>query len=132
MEAHAQGFKAAWALAVMEVESTWNPKAERPEKKRHTKSVGLFQLFYPTAVEMEKKRGTNRVTSFESLHDVDLNVELGIEHLVKCQDKFGANLEKILCCYNAGPSATEACNSGWVQHHIAKVTKSLSKYRRVK
>jgi len=129
-ESRLHGVKSSLALAVMEVESTWNVNAERIERGGRTKSIGLFQLYYPTAVEMERKRGSNRVRSFADLRDVDVNVELGVEHLAKCERKFH-DLSRVLCCYNAGPYAkAAACESEWVQNYERKFRLAVRKYHR--
>lgn len=63
------------ALAVVEVESTWNPNSIRKEKKGDTVSVGLFQMYLPTAKHYGFKGNA------ESLKEPSININLGVNYL---------------------------------------------------
>jgi len=116
------------ALSVAEVESSWNPKKERQEKKGNTVSVGLFQMYYPTAQEYGYK-GTP-----DGLKNPDVNIKLGVKHLARCQAKYGADVRRVACCHNAGIHIRDSVcvNDPWVIHYENKVEKAFQTYRGVK
>jgi soluble lytic murein transglycosylase-like protein len=108
----------AVALAIAETESNFNPNAIRPEPRHKTFSVGLFQMFIPTA------RSMGFAGTMDMLKNPKVNIRLGLRHLQKCVERFGPdNLEKIACCHNAGPAVEESfCDSDeGVQDYIEKV-----------
>lgn len=115
--AAASGVDPATALAIVEQESSFNPKAIRPEPKFHTFSVGLFQMFVPTARNMGF-RGPIR-----KLYEVALNTKLGIAHLKECTDRFGSDTGLIACCHNAGPAVKVAfCSThAWTARYVKDV-----------
>ena len=85
----------ALALAIVEIESGFNPKALRPEKKLKTASVGLFQVLHTTAVGLGF-RGT-----IEALKHPATNIQYGLRYLAMCQ----GSLKQVACCYQAGTAA---------------------------
>lgn len=118
----------AIALALVEVESTWNPNKVRVEPKGHTVSVGLFQMYYPTAKDMGYK-GTP-----EGLKNPETNIQLGFKHLAKCQRRYGNDVRRVACCHNAGFYTRESVckNDGWVIHYQDKVEKAYTEYKNFK
>lgn len=114
--AEAHGLEPALVLAVAEVESNFNNRALRYEPKFKTYSVGLFQLFYPTAKAMGFKG------SVQELMNPSVNTRLGVLHLKQCSDRFSAP-EKIVCCHNAGIAVKEsACvNNSRISAYVKKV-----------
>lgn len=118
----------AIALAVAQEESTWNPDKERPEPKGNTFSVGLFQMYMPTAKDMGFKG------SKEGLKNPDINIRLGVEHLAKCQRKYGNDVRRVACCHNAGIHIRDSVcrNDGWVIHYENKVERSYKEFKNYK
>ena len=121
--AQAHGLEPALVLAVAEVESNFNHKALRYEPKFKTYSVGLFQLFYPTARSMGFK-GT-----VEELMNPSVNTRLGVLHLKKCAERFD-DPEHIICCHNAGFAVkVSACtNNSHIRAYVKKVTNSYKNW----
>lgn len=113
------------ALSIAEVESSWVPTKVRPEKKGNTVSVGLFQMYFPTAIEMGFKGDA------EGLKNPDKNISLGVRHLARCEAKYGNNVRRVACCHNAGLHARESVchNDPWVIHYEDKVQKAYQTYR---
>lgn len=116
------------ALSIAEVESTWNPNKVRKEKKGNTVSVGLFQMYYPTAKHMGFKGAS------DGLKNPDVNIILGVKHLAQCQRKYGNNPRRIACCHNAGLHIRDSVchNDDWVVHYQNKVEKAYSNYKTFK
>ena len=75
-------------MGVIEVESTFNPKA------RNGHSLGLMMIDAPS------HRGKFRRA--QDLYDPDLNVRLGVEYLKELYEKFGSR-EAAIMAYNVGP-----------------------------
>lgn len=107
----------ALALAVAEVESGFNPDAKRYEPKFKTWSMGLFQIFVPTARTLGFKGDVK-----ELLRPMQ-NIELGIRHLQSCTERFKTNVAKIACCHNAGVAVVESVcrNNEGVKDYVGKV-----------
>jgi soluble lytic murein transglycosylase-like protein len=102
------------------------PWKERPEPKKHSISVGLFQMFLPTARDM------GFTGDVEQLKDTDTNVNLGVQYLAKCSVRFH-NVRGIACCHNAGVNTRRSVcqNDSWVVHYENKVEKAYRKYSHV-
>lgn len=113
------------ALAIAEVESNFNPNVELYEPKFKTFSVGLFQMFLPTA------RSYGFSGTKQSLKNPNTNIRLGMLHLTKCSERFDGNVSRIACCHNAGIAVDEkkCLNNKGVKEYIQKV---LSKYEKWK
>lgn len=121
----------ALALAIAEVESTFNPDAIREERHKNTVSVGLFQMFLPTAKDMGLQKETDELKEFaekikrakeegfpkekieeyeqeynellvETLKNPKTNISYGVAYLAKCKKKYGYDVRRIACCHNAG------------------------------
>ena len=113
-----KGVDPALSLAVATVESNFNPKAIRYEPKYATYSVGIFQLFYPTAKAM------GFVGDIKKLQSPKVNIALGIEHLSMCYDP-SKTIAQMACCYNAGVNVKESVclkNKG-IKKYVAKISK---------
>ena len=115
--AAASGVDPATALAIVEQESSFNPKAIRPEPRHHTFSMGLFQMFVPTARIMGLKG------PIKQLLDVKINTKLGLEHLKACTDRFGKDTALVVCCHNAGTAVkVPFCKSyAWTARYVKDV-----------
>lgn len=112
------------ALAIAEVESSFNPNVQRLEPKFHTWSVGLFQMFIPTA-RAYGFRGT-----MQQLKEPRTNIHFGMIHLSKCVDRFGQQLvEMVACCHNAGVGVKDSVciNNPSVKDYIRKVVESYDR-----
>lgn len=118
------GVDPATALAVVDQESSFNPKAKRPEPKYHTFSVGLFQMFIPTARYMGFKG------PIKKLYDVAVNTKLGIAHLKACTKRFGNDTERVICCHNAGIGVKESfCDTyAWTARYVKDVMAKKPKW----
>lgn len=112
----ANGLDPALVMAVVEVESNFNHKALRYEPKFKTYSVGLFQLFYPTARSMGFK-GT-----VQELMNPSINTRFGIAHLKQCAERF-SEPEQIACCHNAGVAVkvTACSKNDRIKEYVKKV-----------
>lgn len=91
------------ALAIADIESSFNPKAIRLEKHLETASVGLFQILHKTAQIQFSFKG-----SIEDLKKPIINITMGIKYLAKCQQDFGLDFQGLACCYQAGFNADPA------------------------
>jgi len=113
----------ALAVAIVEIESKFNPRAERYEPKIHTSSVGLFQLLITTAKNLGF-RGSKK-----DLKKIDNNIDYGLAYLNGCTTKY-KTMHDIGCCYNAGDAfAPETCETENVQDYIAALENKYSKWQ---
>lgn len=119
----AHGLDPALVLAVAQVESNFNNRSLRYEPKFKTYSVGLFQLFYPTARAMGFK-GT-----VEELMNPSVNTRLGVQHLKQCANRF-SEPKQIACCHNAGVAVkVSACeNNIHISAYVKKVLSAHSEW----
>ena len=111
------GVDPALALAIVRVESSFNPAVVRFEPRFNTYSAGLFQVFLPTA----KSLGFNG--SLKELLTPGVNIFYGLKYLKLCRDRFGNNIELNACCYNAGVAVRESVcvNNVGVREYVAGV-----------
>ena len=91
-EAHAAGLDPVLVLAIIEVESAWDPAAVSNKDAR-----GLMQLLVPTLAE-EAELSPAEVDA----HDPVVNVRAGIRFYAKLQRRF-SDPELAMVAYNAGP-----------------------------
>lgn len=114
--AKAKGLDPALALAVAQVESTFNPNKCRRERK--SESCGLFQVWVPTA------RYLKYTGPVADLKKPEINIELGTMHLQKCQKKFGDDVAAVACCHNAGLQRpdTRCWRDSGVADYVSKVS----------
>lgn len=83
----------AVALAIAEIESSFNVQALRWERHLRTASVGVFQVLHTTAQAEFGFEG-----SIEDLKDPNVNVPMGLKYISRCEP----DLKSISCCYQAG------------------------------
>jgi len=83
--------------ALIEVESSWNPRAVS-----RVGAMGLMQLRESTALEVAAERGIV-LAGAESLFDPELNIRLGIHYLARMIERF-EDLDTALAAYNWGPT----------------------------
>ena len=113
------------ALANAEVESNFNPNVSLYEPKFNTYSIGLFQMFLPTA------RAYGFKGTLQKLKDPHTNIRLGLMHLNKCVTRFGQDVKKIACCHNAGIAVKEkvCVNNQGVINYTRKVVDSYNRWK---
>lgn len=113
------------ALAIAEVESSFNPNVSLYEPAYNTYSIGLFQMFIPTA------RAYGFKGTVQKLKDPKTNIRLGLVHLNKCIARFGQVVEMVACCHNAGVFVEESVcsNNRGVKAYIRKVVNSYDRWK---
>ncbi|MDG7041849.1 MAG: lytic transglycosylase domain-containing protein [Nitrososphaerota archaeon] len=87
---------AALIMAVIETESSFNPKAFLSD--RNGGSYGLMQLNYPTAKEM----GLSSADDASALYDPQTNIWIGTAYLNHLYHEF-KDWKKAIMAYNEGP-----------------------------
>lgn len=87
------GIEPAWALAVIELESSFDAKAISPKG-----AIGLMQLMPGTA----KRYGLSRA---DDLFCPEINIGIGVRHLKALLDRHQNNWPIVLAAYNAGENA---------------------------
>lgn len=124
--ARSEGVDPALAVAIAEQESSLVPNKERFEKRYNTYSVGLFQMFIPTAKDMGFKG------SKEELKTPTTNIKLGIAHLKSCTSRFGSDARLVACCHNAGKYVkVKFCSSyAWTARYAAEVVAKKAEWDR--
>jgi len=83
------------ALAVMQAESQFNPRAVSPSG-----AIGLMQVLPSTARDLG-------VTNAEDLFEPETNVNVGLQYLSNLLSKYKGNEKLALAAYNAGPGAVD-------------------------
>ena len=110
------GVDANYSIAIAKTESNLKTDTITYEPKVNGYSYGLFQVRYITAKDL----GYNG--SKKDLLDVDINIKYGIKHIKRCMDKYGEDLNKVSCCYNAGLyRKAKVCKSDQVKLYQSKV-----------
>ncbi len=110
------GIDSNLALAVAWHESRLRPGGELKEPKLKTSSIGVFQVLLPTA------RSMGFAGTKAQLFDPKTNIKYGIQYLSGCVNRFGADVDKVLCCYNGGHRVRESfCQTPRIRHYIAQV-----------
>lgn len=92
----AHGFPVNLSLAIIELESGFDPSAEGPAG-----SIGLMQLQPATARELALRHGFDW-SRHHTLLDPGKNTRLGIAYLADMQSKFGS-IEHAIAAYHIGP-----------------------------
>lgn len=100
-DANAAGIPASIALAVAQIESSFNPSAVSP-----VGAIGVMQLMPGTASDL----GVNP-------SDTSQNIQGGVNYLAQMYAKFG-NWTQALAAYNAGPGNIGA-GAGYAQSVLA-------------
>lgn len=85
----------ALALAVMQVESGFDPNAVSPKG-----AMGLMQIMPSTGAELG-------VSNPQDLLDPQINARAGLKYLSQMLEKFGGDERLALAAYNAGPGAVQ-------------------------
>ena len=83
-------------LAVMGIESAFNPRAYRYEATLKDASRGLMQLLLSTA------RSLGFAGAPEQLYDADVNANLGTKYLAQQLRRYGGSIPDALSAYNGG------------------------------
>lgn len=112
------------ALAIVDVESGFNPEAKRYEPRYRKNTIGLFQLFHATAKEVGYHGDP------KSLYSINNNILFGVKYIAKCQKIVGTRVHRIACCYNAGWAAKESyCRkNASVIRHTKRIITTMRKY----
>lgn len=125
MAAKQRNIPSALALAIVENESNFYPKAILPEPKIHTASVGLFQILHTTA----KSFGFQG--SIQDLMDPQTNIRLGLAYLSRCIKERGLSTIQIACCYQAGFKAKDSvCKAPVIQNYARDLSVKWDKWKR--
>lgn len=96
-EARRAGYDSLLILAIIDVESDFDPEAVSSRGAR-----GLMQIQPVTLHWFAEKQGL-RLSKEEMAADPALCVRLGIRYLRSLQERFGGDLPTALMAYNAGP-----------------------------
>lgn len=89
-------------LAVMKVESTFNPKAIS-----NAKAYGLMQVRSIVVKDVAPEMGILPQDQGRLLASHTFNIEVGVHYLSKLLIKFQGDVKKALMAYNAGPTSVE-------------------------
>jgi len=95
------GFDPLFVMAVMAVESDFQPRAVSPVGAR-----GLMQIRPDTLIFLAQKEGI-KLSARELDRDPALQVRLSIRYLKQLKDRFG-DMDVALMAYNAGPTKVAA------------------------
>jgi soluble lytic murein transglycosylase len=87
-------------LAVMKVESTFNPKAVS-----NARAYGLMQVRSIVVREVADELAINPRDHQKLLTSHDFNIRVGVHYLSNLIRKFGGDVKKALMAYNRGPTA---------------------------
>lgn len=111
----------SWIQAVIQVESSGNPKAYRAEPQINDASYGLMQLLY----------GTARALGFSGdpagLYDPATNIDLGAKLLGQLRAKYGDDFEAVYSAYNSG-SPTAYQTSSKVAANVSRAVAALQQF----
>lgn len=111
--ASANGIPAAFARAIVRIESNFNPRATGRQKE-----VGLMQIKYETA------RGIGFTGTREELYDPDTNLKWGMKYLAMAWKLGGATPCGAVLRYQAGHMATTPTAAS--RAYCAKVTSHMA------
>ena len=113
------GVETALIRAVIEQESSWNPKATGP-KTKWGQAKGLMQLMSATAKEM----------GVLDPYDPAQNIEGGTRYLAKMLKRYNGDVSKALMAYNSGPKWVD---KGKVPAAARKyASEVMARYQRIK
>jgi soluble lytic murein transglycosylase-like protein len=114
-------------LAVMKVESTFNPKAIS-----NAKAYGLMQVRSIVVKDVATELGILPSESGKLLSCHKFNIRVGVHYLAKLLNNFGGDLNKALMAYNAGPTTVgrlyknRPVPNGGYQGKVLRTYRSLS------
>ncbi len=86
-----------FVMAVIETESSFNPKAKGPFGE-----IGLMQL-KPDTAEWIAKKSNIPFKGAKSLEYPSLNIQIGVAYMTYLRDTFGGSAFKYVSAYNMGP-----------------------------
>lgn len=115
-------------LAVMKVESMFNPKAIS-----NAKAYGLMQVRSIVVKDVAPELGILPQDQGRLLANHTFNIEVGVHYLSKLLIKFEGDVKKALMAYNAGPTTVErnykgrSVPEGGYQGRVLKAYRELSK-----
>ncbi|HEX5036559.1 MAG TPA: lytic transglycosylase domain-containing protein [bacterium] len=89
-------------LAVMKVESTFNPNAVSSAQ-----AYGFMQVRKIVVKDVATEMGIDPKDDHKLRSDQGFNLRVGVHYLSKLIIKFGGDLKKALMAYNAGPTSVE-------------------------
>jgi soluble lytic murein transglycosylase-like protein len=112
--AESQDVPPALAQALVQVESSFNPKATGRNGE-----IGLFQIKPQTA------RAMGYTGSAKGLYDAETNVAVGMKYLAQAHDRAGGDTCGTLLRFNAGLDAKRASKGS--NRFCAKVKKAMAK-----
>ena len=114
-------------LAVMKVESTFNPKAVS-----NAQAYGLMQVRAIVVKDVAGELGINPQDEGKLLTSHHFNLRVGVHYLAKLLKKFKGDLHKALMAYNAGPTTVaklyknRPAPEGGYQGRVLKAYEKLS------
>jgi soluble lytic murein transglycosylase len=114
-------------LAVMKVESTFNPKAIS-----NAQAYGLMQVRKIVVKDVATELGINPHDGDRLLSSHTFNIRVGVHYLSKLLIKFRGDVKKALMAYNAGPTSVErnykgrSVPEGGYQGKVLKTYRELS------
>jgi soluble lytic murein transglycosylase len=94
-------------LAVMKVESTFNPRAVS-----NAQAYGLMQVRKIVVKDVATELGISPRDGDKLLASHTFNIRVGVHYLSKLLIKFGGDVKKALMAYNAGPTSVERSYKG--------------------
>ena len=119
-------FKTADVLAIIEIESSFNPDAVRHEPHIGDSSIGLMQVLYSTA----KDRGLSGGPA--ALFDPEINIRYGMRQLMWTwtflRGRLGHDPDEAMWigAYNAGVG--NAIEGRWVRRYVEKWRAARARY----
>jgi len=114
-------------LAVMKVESTFNPNAVS-----NAQAYGFMQVRKIVVKDVATELGINPKDDEKLRTDQGFNLRVGVHYLSKLIIKFGGDIKKALMAYNAGPTMVEKnykgrpVPDGGYQGRVLKAYRDLS------
>lgn len=121
------GVPTAVIKAVIMIESSWNPRAYRPEPTSAyciPGSFGLMQLCPATAREMGWSGSNN-----QELYDPALNINLGTAYLKTQASRYGGNWIDAVAAYNAGSVRRTSTGAYVNQTHVNRFIQWWNSYK---
>jgi soluble lytic murein transglycosylase-like protein len=111
----------AWIRAVIDTESSGNPRAYRYEPAIKDASYGLMQLLYSTA------KGLGYDGPAEGLYDPKTNINLGTRLLRQLRDRYGDDFARVYSAYNSG-QPDRYLSSTQVWNNVQRALNALAQY----
>lgn len=112
---------AAWIQAVIDTESSGNPRAYRYEPAIKDASYGLMQLLYSTA------KGLGYEGTPDGLYDPETNINLGTRLLRQLRDRYGDDFARVYSAYNSGrPDLYLSSTQVW--NNVQRALNALAQY----